>query len=439
MQTENKVNVYFIHFGCRLNQYESTAMESAMMHDNINIVSDAKEADYIIMNTCTVTNRADQKTRQAIRKVHRSNPMTKIIVTGCYASTDPEEIQALPGVYAIIPNVTKSSIPKLINPEYQHQFHQLSQTQFRYTYHQKTDRARAYIKIQDGCNKKCSYCKIPQARGKQMSRDINDILQEAHHLVNIGFHELVLTGVNIGCYKYEGISFYELLKALLKIPGDFYIRISSIEPGDVNLELAQILMHEKMAKFLHVPLQSGSKMILKWMNRGYTPQQFIKNITQVRKLVPTIHIGTDIILGFPGESNEYFQETFDMCKELSFANIHIFPYSERKHTSVLAKIDNDKYPNIYRISRKIIKERVAKLQLLRTLMQKTYQKNTTSLVFRAIIESVDKNRIKLVSENYVKYHMSTSEECQHHKGDLLYVRGYEKLSQIPSKIQLKIR
>ena len=438
---------HLIYFGCRLNAYESIALSSGMEKSGFLITNNLKDADFVIINTCTVTNRADQKNRQIIRRVHRENPNTKIVVTGCYATTDAEEIKKLPGVYSVISNQKKAAIPYLIKNNtstpkklFDGQFGYPSQTQARY--------ARAYLKIQDGCNKSCSYCKIPLARGSGRSRNFKETIAAMQELISLGFKEITITGVNIGWYKSsEGQSFNNLFESMLSLSGEFYIRISSIEPGDINQELARLLTHPKAALFLHVPLQSGSKEILKMMRRGYTPAHYKKRIEYVRQLCPDIHLGTDIIVGFPGETDHHFEETLNFCEEMKFANIHIFPYSKRNKTPIIKKINSSKHQKkqlslenkkiISEVSGLIIKERIQRLKKLKTKMYTNYINQTSEKTFKAIIEKYESNQnqpnnnkallintVNLVTENYVKLILKSKLQS-FAKGDMLNV-SYDK-------------
>ena len=294
-----------VHFGCRLNQFESAGLSSGLTSVGFQKTTDLREADVVVINTCTVTNKADYKNRAAIRRAHRLNPQAKIIVTGCYATTDAEDIRRLPGVYRVISNNDKSNIPQhLSNPEQ-------PTIMDRFAFSSFTEKSRATLKIQDGCNKSCSYCKIPQARGKGVSRAFDETLADVVRLIDQGYHEIILTGVNIGWYESDGKSYYDLVEAILNVPGQFKLRVSSIEPGDVNERYAEFYAHEKMAKFLHIPLQSGSKNVLRAMRRGYTPREFERRVDLVRCVSPSVHVGTDVIVGFPTETNEAFQETLD--------------------------------------------------------------------------------------------------------------------------------
>ena len=382
---------FIAHFGCRLNQYEADGMKAGFLNEGFKITQNVEESDYIVLNTCTVTNRADAKNRSSIRRYHDLNPRAKIIVTGCYATTDADVISSMPGVYSVVDNARKAIIPALVKNKSTR-----ADGRFGYPYRKRTGNARAYLKIQDGCNKSCSYCKIPHARGGGVSRNVEETIQEATNLVSQGFQEIVLTGVNIGWYKNDDVDFYSLLEKLLNIEGEYYIRLSSIEPGDVTEQLAELFTHPRMGRFLHVPLQSGSKEILKKMRRGYTPGHFKSWVELVKEKVPDIHLGTDIIVGFPSENEPLFRETLEFKASKAFSNIHIFPFSKRNDTQAVKLIQEG---TLTEINGKVIKERCAQLAALKETMASHYIRKTANNAYRAIYQAGEAPR--LVTENYV--------------------------------------
>lgn len=393
-----------IHFGCRLNQFESDGIKANLEDNQHTLTQNLREADFVVVNTCTVTNRADYKNRAAIRRAHRLNPLAKIVVTGCYATTDAEELRSLPGVYRVVSNDQKHRIAQVIAGS------ETDATNNRFFFSSRHDfKSRATLKIQDGCNKSCSYCKIPQARGRGISRETQNTLDSARELIAAGFGEIVLTGVNIGWYNDNGTTFHSLVEQILNLPGNFQLRVSSIEPGDVDENFAAFYQHPKMARFLHIPLQSGSKFVLRTMRRGYTPENFMRRIERVRALCPDVHIGTDVIVGFPSEGDVEFRETLDFCAAANFANIHIFPFSKRRNTPIvdwLARRHNGGAPTNRReykeINGAIIRERAAELSRLKQKMADAYIESMFGKSFAAIAERIEGETIHFLTENYLR-------------------------------------
>ncbi len=407
---------HVIQFGCRLNQYESDSLGSGLQQRGFELSPQIGDSDYVVINTCTVTNRADQKNRNVIRRIHSQNPRAKIVVTGCYATTDPEEIRALPGVFWVIDNSQKANIPQMIEREVRQQPPEpLADNHFGFATREHGGTARAYLKIQEGCNKSCSYCKIPQARGSGKSRDFNETIAEARALIAAGFRELILTGVNMGWYKsLRGENLNDLIEALLNLDGDFILRLSSIEPADVNERLASFFQHEKMAQFLHVPLQSGSKDILKLMRRGYTPAHYRRWVEFALSKNPDLHLGTDVIVGFPGETAAHFDETMRFCEEMAFANIHVFSFSKRNNTPVLQLLaERD---DINEVHGSVIKERAADLRHLKDVMAMNYQHATAGQAKRAIVIGNE----YVLTENYLKFPLPAAYSNLNH-GQLIRV------------------
>ncbi|MBS0618697.1 MAG: tRNA (N(6)-L-threonylcarbamoyladenosine(37)-C(2))-methylthiotransferase MtaB [Spirochaetes bacterium] len=394
-----------LHFGCRLNQFETDGIKTSLTANAHTLTADLREADFVVVNTCTVTNKADYKNRAAIRRAHRLNPQAKIIVTGCYATTDAEELRALPGVYRVVGNDHKHKIADMLSGNES----EAATPNNRFSFSAQHEfKSRATLKIQDGCNKSCSYCKIPQARGRGTSRSFEDTLDAAKRLVDAGFGELVLTGVNIGWYEDAGKSFYALVEAILNLPGNFHLRISSIEPGDVTERFAAFYAHPKMARFLHIPVQSGSKFVLRTMRRGYTPERFFRRIEDVRKVCPEVHIGTDIIVGFPAEGEAEFEETLALSHTANFANIHIFPFSKRRNTPIVQWLERrEKSPAMEKrsyseVNGAMIRERIARLAALKTTLAESYAAACAGMNVAAICERHAGGRIEFLTENYLR-------------------------------------
>jgi len=391
--------------GCRLNLFESDGILQQFSSSGRYTLIDAHEsADVVIINTCTVTDQADQKNRALINKTLRRNPQARVIVTGCYAQTDPEEILSIPGVFMVIGNDRKTQLLKLFEeklvgttPE------PTASSVFDYGLVLPNGNTRAYLKIQDGCDRKCTYCKIPQARGEGVSRSLRDVLDHVMHLESRGIPEIVLTGVNLGWYRSDGIRFGALVRKILEVIGKSRLRLSSIEPCDVDEELAEISLHPRFCNFLHVPLQSGSRTILKRMRRTYNPESFRKRLLTVLRRNPDIFLGTDVITGFPGETEQDFKQTVELCEELGMANIHAFPFSPRRGTLAA---DYDDRPDAAVVH--------ARMEELKALKAKGYAQYASRFVGRKLEGVVEKPDAAL-SDNFLRL---TFEECGARRGEL---------------------
>ena len=328
MKEQKKFTV--VTLGCRTNQYESQAYTDQLLAMGYTQAKEGEEADICIVNTCTVTESADSSSRYQIRQLAKHHPKAKIIVTGCLAERLPEEIAKIEGVSHVVPNQEKESLLKVVFPE--EDLPEFSIQQF-------AAHTRAFVKVQDGCNSFCTYCIIPYVRGRSRSRDLASILKEVENLVQNGFKEVVLTGINIGDFDGDPqpdtkpICLAELVRAVDKVEGLKRLRVSSIDPDEVTVDLADaILLGKNTCPSMHIVLQSGSNAILKRMNRKYTKQIFLETVNYLRGRSPDFTFTTDVIVGFPGESEQDFEETLEVMREVKFAKVHMFPYSERPRT-----------------------------------------------------------------------------------------------------------
>lgn len=367
--------VAFTTLGCRVNQYDTDAMRGLFIQSGYTPVDFDEKADIYVINTCSVTNMGERKSRQLIRKAKRTNEDAYIIVTGCYAQLAPEAIAAIDGVNLVIGTNNRHRVVELVE--------QLESTEKQISivrnimeqatfeemplYGNEIDKARAFMKIQEGCNNYCTFCIIPYTRGKLKSRRVEDIVKEAKRLVEHGYHEIVLTGIHLGNYGIELLekpNLAHVVKALLEIPGLERIRLGSIESVEVSEELVDLMAKDpRFCTHLHLPLQAGSDHILKLMNRHYNLQEFKDLIARLRSRIPGLAITTDIIAGFPGETDEDFEETLRTVEEIGFTHIHAFPYSKREGTPA-ATMENQ-------VPEAVKKTRVA---LLNSLGQKGLQK-----------------------------------------------------------------
>lgn len=330
-----KMKVGICSLGCKVNIYESEFMISSLKERGYTIINFEDKADIYIINTCSVTNESDKKSRKMINRAKKNNKDAIIIVTGCYSQANADNIEA----NIILGNKDKSKIVEIIEEykktkENKKIIYDLTKVNFEKMEIKKfTNHTRAFVKIQDGCNAFCSYCIIPYVRGRIRSKNKKDVISEVTELVKEGYKEIVLTGIHTGKYGLDiNSSLEELLENLVKIPGLYRIRLSSIEINEITPRIIKLLKENSiMAKHLHIPLQSGSDKILKLMNRKYTKEEFLNKI-RILKEIPEISLTTDLIVGFPGETEREHQETLETLNEIKFTKIHTFPYSKRKGT-----------------------------------------------------------------------------------------------------------
>lgn len=410
--------VAFQTLGCKVNHYETEAIWQLFKEAGYERVDFDKRSDVYVINTCTVTNTGDKKSRQVIRRAVRQNPDAVICVTGCYAQTSPAEILAIPGVDIVIGTQDRE---KML--DYIHQYQQERQPINAVRNIMKTrvyeeldvpsftDRTRASLKIQEGCNNFCTFCIIPWARGLMRSRNPEDVVKQAQQLVNAGYKEIVLTGIHTGGY---GADMKEYNLAMLlhdleqQVAGLKRVRISSIEASQITDEVIEVLHNSKIVvRHLHVPLQSGSDTVLQRMRRKYTMVQFKERIDKLKEALPGIAITSDVIVGFPGETDEEFLETFHFIKENRFSELHVFPYSKRTGTPAARMEDQ--------VDEEVKHERVHRLIELSDQLAKEY----ASMFDQETLEIIPEERFKEgnatdlfvgYSDNYMKVVFQGSEE-----------------------------
>ena len=332
--------------GCKVNIYESELVTNILKNNNYTVVDFEDKADIYIINTCSVTNESDKKSRKMINRAKKNNPEAIIIVMGCYSQVNAEDMD----VDIVLGNRDKSKIVEIIEEYIKTKqkkkiIYDLTKVDFEKMEITNFDsHTRAFVKIQDGCNAFCSYCIIPYVRGRVRSKDSEDVIKEVTALVEKGYKEIVLTGIHTGRYGTDiNTTLEELLNKLVNIPNIYRIRLSSIEINEITPGIKELLKENKvMAKHLHIPLQSGSNKILKLMNRRYNKEEFLSMVDNLRD-IPDISLTTDLIVGFPNEGEEEFNETIDTLKEIGFTKIHTFPYSKRKGTPA-AVMDNQVSP-----------------------------------------------------------------------------------------------
>lgn len=339
--SENKV-ISTLTLGCKVNQYETEAIEK-LFADRGYIITDDEKADIYLINTCTVTSLSDKKSRQYIRRAKKINPEAIVVVAGCYSQVSPEEVSKIPEVDIIIGTSEKNKVVDLCE-EFLEERERINIVQNimevdeyeEIGFEGVNEKTRAFLKIQDGCNQYCSYCIIPYARGKIRSRGIENILEEVESLVERGFKEVVLTGIHVASYGKDlkkDISLIDVIEKIAEVEGVERIRLSSIEPNVITDEfLDRYSKIKKACNHFHLSLQSGSSTVLKRMNRKYSAEEYYESVLKLKDKIADIALTTDVIVGFPGETDQEFKETYDFVKKVGFSRIHVFQYSPRQGT-----------------------------------------------------------------------------------------------------------
>ena len=401
----------FISLGCKVNSYESNALKELFFLKGFNETS---KPDIIVINTCSVTAVADQKSRQIIRREKRNNPKAIICVMGCYSQKNAEYVQKECGADIIVGTSNRRKLvdfcidfikdkkPKIEIETNPRKFDYESFGTFSIP-----DSTRAYVKIEDGCNNFCSYCTIPYTRGVARSRDKDEVLSEISTLVDHGFKEIVLTGIHTAHYGLDNkaCSFSDLVEQICKIPGLYRLRISSIEESEIDDKFIELLKtYPCIASHMHMPLQSGSPTVLKRMCRKYNVEDFINKVNRIREVRPDVAITTDVIVGFPGETEEEFMETFNFIKKVNFAELHVFPFSAREGTKAYSMSDQ--------VKPEIKAERVEKLIKLSNDLQSKFIERFKGQELEVILEERNKTTGLLsgFTSNYIKLEADLSDE-----------------------------
>lgn len=369
--------IAFYTLGCKVNQADTASMENLFLRSGHQLVSFDGEADVYIINTCVVTNTGQRKSRQTIHRAIRKNPNALIVVTGCYPQTAAEEVKAIAGVDMIIGNQDRAQIVQLVEERLAHRqtdtldaVHKLTaSTAFEeMAAGDITDKTRAFLKIQEGCNQFCTYCIIPYARGPLRSRSLESIRTETQRLISAGFKEIVLIGIHLGCYGKEnpdGPTLYDAVKTVLDVPGVQRLRLGSLESVEVEPRLLTLMQEDaRFCRHLHLPLQSGCDKTLQAMHRPYTTAKFKTLLADIKTKVPDIAITTDVIVGFPGETEADFETTCKFAESCGFSKMHIFPFSARKGTPA------EKFAGA--VTESVKKERADILERIDETMHKTF-------------------------------------------------------------------
>jgi threonylcarbamoyladenosine tRNA methylthiotransferase MtaB len=409
--------VAFHTLGCKVNHYETEAIWQLFKQEGYDRVDFESISDVYIINTCTVTNTGDKKSRQVIRRAVRKNPDAVICVTGCYAQTSPAEIMAIPGVDVVVGTQDRVKMLEYIeqyklerqpingvgNIMKSRVYEELDVPSF-------TDRTRASLKIQEGCNNFCTFCIIPWARGLMRSRDPKEVIRQAQQLVDAGYQEIVLTGIHTGGYgeDMKDYNLAQLLRDLEVVNGLKRLRISSIEASQITDEVIEVIKHSNIVvRHLHIPLQSGSNSVLKRMRRKYTMEFFGERLDRLKEVLPGLAVTSDVIVGFPGETEEEFMETYNFINDHKFSELHVFPYSKRTGTPAARMEDQ--------VDEEVKNERVHRLIALSDQLAKEYASQFEGEVLEVIPEEVSKdeaNSGNLIgySDNYLKVVFLGSED-----------------------------
>ena len=397
--------VAFCSLGCKVNQYETNAMAQKFIEHGYEVVEFDEYADVYIVNTCTVTNVADRKSRQMLRRAKEINKDATLVACGCYAQVAKEELKKIPEIDLIIGNNEKNDIIQIVENHIAQKGAEdlVSDVMYKLDYVELgtttyTEKTRAVIKVQDGCDRFCSYCLIPYARGHIRSRKIENVIEEIKKVVEEGINEVVITGIHIASYgrdfKGENIGLIDLLEEINKIQGLHRIRLGSIEPTIITNEFVERLSKlDKICDHFHLSLQSGCTETLKRMNRRYTTEEFRDVTKRLRSKFPNAALTTDIIVGFPGETDEEFNTTYEFLKEIAFYKMHIFKYSQRKGTKAAVM------PN--QVDGKIKEERSKKLIELSNENEYNYNKKYVSKQVEVLFEEREGEYLKGHTTNYI--------------------------------------
>lgn len=404
------MRVAFHTFGCKVNQYDSESLAHLLRERGHQVVESVDDAEVVVINTCTVTKESERKARQWLRNTEASHPGIVLAVTGCYAQTNPRELMGLPGVRFVSGVKDRESLVEWLEES-------IHQKEAHFTVKDWSEqealnwyeadfpfRTRAYLKIEDGCSSNCSYCKIPSARGPVRSLPPDQVTQAFQKLLAMGNPEVVLTGIHLGCYGMDlGTGLDEVVQSVDALPGNYRFRLGSVEPTDFtpNLILAIASAHH-LCPHLHIPLQSGSDAVLARMNRKYTTHEYLRLIQVLRQQIPGLAITTDVILGFPGETEEEFWETFEFVANLSLSGLHVFPFSRREGTPAYTM------PNP--VSRQAKQERVRKLIRLGEDQHKAFAQQMVGQKVNILVETMEPGIGEGFSEHYLRGRVHGVEE-----------------------------
>ena len=388
--------IAFKTLGCRLNQFETDSLASEFHNAGYRLVDFEDNADVYVVNTCTVTNQSDKKSRNLISNASRRPGNALVVVTGCMVNSRKEALENRDAGTYFVENDRKTSIFPMVQAHYEGEIlhpNSLDPDVFDFKPADRTFHTRSLVKIQDGCDNFCTFCIVPMVRGRAMSRPFEKIRENIQQVLDFGFREIVLTGVNIGRYMHEGTNFEMLIERILDIPGDFRVRISSIEPDGYGDRFIELFQHAKLMPHLHLCLQSGSDAVLLRMRRMYTLSAFYSIVDKFRKRHPDFNLTTDIIVGFPGETPADFQSTCNVVRDIGFSHIHTFKYSRRKGTRA------DRMPD--QVPEKVKSERSEVIRRIGEENKRQYRSSFLGKTERVLVEKTVDGMARGYGEHYV--------------------------------------
>jgi len=397
-----KVRVAIDSVGCKLNQAEAELLARQFAEAGYQLASPAGKADVYILNTCTVTHIADSKCRHWLRLAHRRNPNALLVATGCYAQRVPQELAQIEGVGLVLNNEEKPNLLRMLEES--------GETGAPVPAHGKLTagcfdglRTRALVKVQDGCNDFCSYCIVPLVRGRERSLPVDRVVAEVKDRMSQGYKEVVLTGVKIGSYNYEGINLQGLLERILAEAGVERLRLSSLQPQEITPELIKLWHNPRLCRHFHLSLQSGSDEVLNRMKRRYSTGDYQQTVSLIRSLVPEVAITTDVIVGFPGETEAEFEESYAFCRQMEFARIHVFPYSPRQGTQA-ARMPQQ-------VETQLKKQRSQKMLVLAEESSQNFSQQFLGKTMLVLWEKQSKDGVwSGHTDNYIKVYTKTSND-----------------------------
>jgi len=393
------MKIAFLTLGCRLNQAETAILRQQCSHSGWSVVEPNEPADVVVINTCTVTSHGDTDTHRLVHRVRRQNSQARIALIGCQSQVQSQRLAQLPGVRWVIGTGAKmelaqilqqetSDAPVVILPEIESSSFTIADAGI------DPQHTRANLKIQDGCDYFCSYCEIPFARGRARSRQFEDLLAEANTLVAAGHHELVLTGINLGLYRDRGRTLLDVIRGLQELPDLWRLRISSVEATTVSSELFRFMTHGKLCRFLHLPLQSGSDAILRAMRRKYTVAEYDAYLHAALQQVPDLCLGADVLVGFPGESDDHFDETLAYLERSPHCYFHVFSYSDRIH--------NESRNFTHKVTPAVIEKRSRRLRTLSAAKRRAFLERRIGRTEAVLFEEKKNGYWTGVTDTYIR-------------------------------------